>query len=69
MIRIKNHIAADTTHEKSMKFMIHLMEIGIKMCEKSGTEKMSLIWDREGFSSKNFDFSFITLIKSLVTMF
>ncbi|KAL4484810.1 hypothetical protein ABPG74_019987 [Tetrahymena malaccensis] len=69
IVRIKNHIAAETTHDKVIKFMIYLMEVGIKMSEKSGTEKMCVIWDREGFSSKNFDFQFITLMKSLVAMF
>ncbi|KAL4467417.1 hypothetical protein ABPG72_011015 [Tetrahymena utriculariae] len=69
VVRIKNHIAAETTHDKVIKFMIYLMEVGIKMSEKSGTEKMCVIWDREGFSSKNFDFQFISLMKSLVAMF
>lgn len=46
-----------------------MMEVGIRMASASGSKKMCVLWDREGLSSKNFDLSFISLIKSLISMF
>jgi len=33
-----------------------MLEEGIKKCEAAGTGKVSILWDREGFERKNFDY-------------
>lgn len=69
VVLLKNHIAAETTNEQTIKFMIFMMEVGIRMANASGSKKMCVLWDREGLTSKNFDLSFVSLIKSLISMF
>jgi len=48
---------------------MHLMEVGVKEADKTGTKKMTIIWDREGFDRKNFDTRFIEIMKKLLGMF
>ncbi len=37
VVTIKKHIPSETNFLKTMKFFVYIMEIGIKMAEKSGT--------------------------------
>lgn len=63
IVQIRNHIPAETTIEQTIRFAVYLIEIGINLAEKTGTEKITVIWDRQGFERKNFDKNFVTLIR------
>ena len=41
------------------------MDIGIKLADEAGTGKVSVIWDREGVTSKNFDSSMLSLFVTM----
>ena len=38
------------------------------MADKVGTGKITVIWDREGVTSKNFDYSMFGVMKKIVTL-
>ena len=42
-----------------------MLEEGIKKCEAAGTGKVSILWDREGFDRKNFDYGLLQTFKKL----
>lgn len=43
-----------------------MMEKGIKLSEESGTGKLTVIYDRTGFTKKNFDKSVFNLFRKLL---
>lgn len=53
--------------EETIRFFLYNLELGIQLSEESGTEKISIIYDREGFDrSKNFDTSVLSLAKNII---
>lgn len=65
--KIKNHFPGKVPIEETEKLFIYLLEVGSFLSEATGTERISIIYDREGFdSNKNFDSSVINLMKKVM---
>lgn len=66
IVKTKRHIPAETDVPTMMKFAVHLIEKGCKVADESTTDgKVCVLWDRQGFTMKNFDRRFMGLMKKL----
>lgn len=65
VVKTKRHYPSQTDVETMMKFAVHLIETGTKEADKIGDGKVCVLWDRKGFTMKNFDKRFLGLIKKL----
>ena len=68
VVKVRYHDPEQSSIESMVKFGIFLIEKGIKLAETANSQKICVIWDREGFSRKNFDKRFIELSKKFTTM-
>ena len=77
IIKACKHFPGQATQDKFIRFFLFLIEQGIKrnlhfkgirLADQAGTGKVSVIWDRNGVTSKNFDSSMLTMMKRLVSM-
>jgi hypothetical protein len=66
IIKVRRHIPKACPIEETLKFCVYCIEQGIKLMEQAGSTKMVVIWDREGFTRKNFDSSMFGLLKKLI---
>ena len=67
IIKIRRHIPGVSSVEDIIRFGVYILEEGIKKMQETGTSKICVIWDREGFSpKKNFDKSMLTVMKQLM---
>lgn len=49
-----------------MRFGVYLIEEGIKKMEQNKVSKMCVIWDRTGFTKKNYDTGMLSMMKELI---
>ncbi len=69
IIKVMNHIPENSSVHKFLQFVVFLLEKVIQETDKpGGTGKVTVIWDRKGFSKKNFDLRFKELLKELAQM-
>lgn len=65
VVKVKRHIPKESPVADSIRFGIYLLEQGIKLADAVGQSKLCVIWDREGFTKKNYDPSVFTTMKEL----
>ncbi len=65
-LKIRRHFPKACPIEETLRFGIYLIENGVKIMEELGSSKMVVIWDREGFTSKNYDKSMLGMAKQLM---
>lgn len=65
IVKVKYHKPGVSSQDTVLRFFLFMLEEGIKRCEASGTGKISIIWDREGFDRKNFDYGLLDTFKKL----
>ncbi|KAM3147206.1 hypothetical protein pb186bvf_000922 [Paramecium bursaria] len=68
LIKPKRHFPGQVPEEMFIRAFIYRIEQGIEMADKVGTGKITVIWDREGVTSKNFDYSMFGVMKKIVTL-
>jgi hypothetical protein len=75
IILARKHFPNSSNQEVLIRFFLYLMEQGIQICnlgtklaDQAGTGQISVIWDRNGVTRKNFDTGMFTLIKKIITM-
>lgn len=80
IIKACKHFPGQATQDQFIRFFLFLIEQGIigvdnfyckkgiKLADQAGTDKVSVIWDRNGVTSKNFDSSMLTMMKRLISM-
>jgi len=66
VVKIKRHRPGEISVEETVRFGVYMMEKGIKLCKERKSDKIVIIYDREGFNSKNFDSKLATVMKSLM---
>lgn len=45
-----------------------MINLALEEADRIGSERITLLWDRKGFTSKNYDSDFLSLGKELVGM-
>jgi len=65
VVKIKRHIPKESPVENSIRLGVYLLETGIKLADDVGQTKLCVIWDREGFTKKNYDPSVFTTLREL----
>lgn len=68
VIKVKRHRPGQISVEETVRYGVYLIEKGIKLAEARGSDKMVVIYDREGFENKNFDKKLATVMRSLLTI-
>ena len=68
VIRPRLHWPGKFSTEDSMRFAAFMMETGVKKTEALGSEKICVIYDREGMTRQNIDFSMFGVLQSLLGM-
>jgi len=66
ILKIRRHFPKACPIEETLRFGIYLIEKGVKLMEELGSSKMVVIWDREGFTKKNYDKSMLRMVKELI---
>ena len=67
IVKPKFHNPYESSTESMIKLGIFLIERGFEMAKKEKSEKIAIIYDREGFGYKNLDKRFIEVIKNLLS--
>ncbi|CAK69610.1 unnamed protein product (macronuclear) [Paramecium tetraurelia] len=68
VVKAKRHFPGQSNPETLIRFFLYMIDQGIQKADQAGTGKISVIWDREGVTSKNFDSSMFTIMKKMVTL-
>ncbi|CAD8079724.1 unnamed protein product [Paramecium primaurelia] len=68
IIKTKRHFPGQSNPETLIRFFLYIIDQGIQKADLAGTGRISVIWDREGVTSKNFDTSMFTIMKKVVTL-
>jgi CRAL/TRIO domain len=68
ILRFRYHHPDQFTTEETMRFVIYLVEKGIKKADKKGVGQICVLNDRSNITSANRDNKLITLIRSLASM-
>ncbi|CAD8188142.1 unnamed protein product [Paramecium octaurelia] len=68
VVKAKRHFPGQSNPETLIRFFLYMIDQGIQKADQAGTGKISMIWDREGVTSKNFDSSMFTIMKKMVTL-
>ena len=69
VIRPRLHWPGKFSTEDSMRFAAFMMQTGVNKTEAlSGSDKICVIYDREGMTSQNIDFSMFGVLQSLLGM-
>lgn len=55
----KLHFPGHATFDEEIRFFIYLIEEGIQLCKENNVEKFNVIYDAEGNTFKNNDFTLI----------
>ena len=68
IVRFRNHNPEQFTTESSMRYMIYLVESGVKLADELGTGQICVVYDRGGLTPANRDSKLIDLIRTLSGM-
>lgn len=68
VIKARRHFPGQTNPDTLIRYFLYVLDEGIQKAEKEGTGKISVIWDREGVTTKNFDSSMFGIMKKMVTL-
>lgn len=66
VVKAAKHIPKQVQVQETVNFFLFMVEKGIKLCDEHGTGKISVIYDRTGFTKKNFDRSLFGLFRKLL---
>lgn len=66
IIKIRRHMPKAVPIEETLRFAVYILEKGTKLMQEKGVYKIVVIWDRDGFSRKNFDTGMFTLMKQII---
>jgi hypothetical protein len=66
IIKIRRHKPKAVPIEETVRFAVSILERGTQLMKEHGVYKIVVIWDRNGFSRKNFDTGMFTLIKQII---
>lgn len=65
IVKTKRHFPGESDIDTLMKFAVFLIEKGTEKADKTGDGRVCVLWDRKGFTMKNFDKRFLGLMKKL----
>ncbi|KRX01853.1 Thioredoxin-like fold [Pseudocohnilembus persalinus] len=68
IIQVRKHIPKQVPLDETKKFFIYMINLALEEADRIGSERITLLWDRKGFTSKNYDSDFLSLGKELVGM-
>ena len=68
IVRARHHWPEQFSAEDTMRYVIYLVEQGVKLADARGTGKLCVIYDRGGMTSANKDGNLIELMKKLSAM-
>ncbi|CAD8185050.1 unnamed protein product [Paramecium octaurelia] len=68
VIKARRHFPGQSDPDTLIRYMLYMIDVGIERAEQVGTGKITVIWDREGVSTKNFDSSMFKIIKRMITL-
>lgn len=68
IVKARKHFSGQSSQEMLIRYFLYLMDVGMKLADEGGTGKITVIWDRDGVTSKNFDSSMLSLVKKILTM-
>lgn len=63
VIKAKNHFPGQSDENTLIRFFIYMLDEGIKKADEAGTGRITVIWDRQGTSRKNFDTAMFGVVK------
>lgn len=66
VIKVKRHRPGQISVEETIRYGVYMIEKGIRLCKEKKSDKMVVLYDREGFVNKNFDTKLATVMKSLL---
>jgi len=66
VVKTRRHHPAECDMKSMMKFVVYLIEKGTKLADELNPDgKICVLWDRKGFTMKNFDRRFLGMMKSM----
>jgi hypothetical protein len=68
IVRFRYHNPEQFPLEETMRYMIYLVECGVKLADQLGSGQICVIYDRGGLTSANRDNKLIELVKKLSAM-
>ena len=68
IVRFRYHQPSQFPLEETMRYLIYLVEYGVKLSDELGVGQISVVYDRAGLSSENRDNKLIDLVKKLSSM-
>lgn len=68
ILRFRYHQPSQFPPEETMRYMIYLVEYGVKLSDELGVGQITVVYDRAGLTSENRDGKLIDLIKKLSSM-
>ena len=68
IVRFRYHQPSRFPLEETMRYLIYLVEYGVKLSDELGVGQISVVYDRAGLSSENRDNKLIDLVKKLSSM-
>lgn len=69
VVHTRRHFPKESNEETLVRYGIYLLEKGIQLAQNSAPDgKITVVWDRNGFTKKNYDKKVLSLFKKLVTL-
>lgn len=66
IVKTARHFPEQSSVDSLLKFAVFLIETGTRLADEQGKDgKICVLWDRKGFSMKNFDKRLLGLLKKL----
>ncbi|CAD8120736.1 unnamed protein product [Paramecium sonneborni] len=68
VVKAKRHFPGQSNPDTLIRYFLYMIDQGIQKADLAGTGRISVIWDREGVTTKNFDTSMFSIMKKMVTL-